>query len=117
MKTFGRILIILAVTALVTTALYLAVDSGRAINFSGNDPRVASPRPENGFPTNERFRPDHDDEGRERGGDGISITSLIFGGIKNTFVVGFIVAIFILPKGLKKKKRLAQSIANPEEME
>lgn len=107
MKTLGRILIILAVTALVTTALYLAVDTGRAVNFSGDDPRDASPRPEEGFGPNQRFRPDQDDEGHERGGDGISITRMMFGGIKNTFVVGIIVAIFILPKGLAKQKRIA----------
>ena len=106
MKTLGRILIILAVTALVTTALYIAVDTGRAINFSGDDPRGASPRPENGLAPNEQFRPDHD-EGRERGGDGIWVTGMIMGGIKNTVVIGVIVAILVLPKALAKQKRIA----------
>lgn len=106
MKTLGRILIILAVTALVTTALYLAVDAGRAINFSGDDPRGASPRPENGFSPDQQFRPDHD-EGRERGGDGIWVTGMIMGGIKNTVVIGIIVAILVLPKALAKQKRIA----------
>ncbi|MBI5935455.1 MAG: hypothetical protein HY867_17265 [Chloroflexi bacterium] len=106
MKTLGRILIILAVTALVTTALYLAVDTGRAINFSGDDPRNASPGPDAGDGPNEQFRPAHD-EGRERGGDGIWVTGMIMGGIKNTVIVGFIVAILVLPKALAKQKRIA----------
>ena len=106
MKTIGRILIILAVTALVTTALYLAVDSGRAINFSGDDPRGASSLPEAGGGPNERFRPAHE-EGRERGGDGIWVTGMVMGGIKNTVVIGIIVAILVLPKALAKQKRIA----------
>ena len=106
MKTLGRILIILAATALVTVALYLAVDSGRAINFPGSDPRGASPQPGEGFGPNERFRPAHD-EGRERGGDGIWVTGLIMGGVKNTVVIGIIVAILVLPKELTRQKRIA----------
>ncbi len=116
MKTLGRIFILLAVTALVTTALYLAVDAGRAINFSGDDPRGASPGPEAGDGPNERFRPALD-ERRERGGDGIWVTGMIMGGIKNTFLVGIIVAILVLPKGLKKKKRLAAAKTNSRQAE
>jgi hypothetical protein len=102
MKTLGRILIILAVTALVTGALYLIVNAGgtgTASTFPQRGERFASARTfEAGArPEFEGGRP----ERGERGG------GWVFGLIKNVGVIALLVAILVLPKELAKRKRLA----------
>lgn len=102
MKTLGRILIILAVTALVAGALYLIVNAGgagTASNFPQSGEQFASTRTfEAGA------RPEFEGGGREPrelGG------GWAFGLLKNMGVISLLVAILVLPKGLAKRKRLA----------
>ena len=108
MKTLGRIFIILAATALVTGALYLTFNS-----TSMNLPSEFAERGERFQPSGSSLdfetgaRPEFYGERFERG-EGMEGGFLPFGWIKNIGVMGVIVAIFVLPKGLKKKKRLAQ---------
>ena len=103
MKTLGRILIILAVTALVTGALYLIVNAGgtgTAANFPQRGEQFASTRTfEAGArPEFDGARPER---GVERGG------GWAFGLLKNMGVISILVVILVLPKGLAKRKRLA----------
>lgn len=102
MKTLGRILIILAVTALVTGGLYLIVNAGgtgTAANFPQRGEQFASARTFEGG-----ARPEFDGARPERGErEG----GLPFGWIKNMGVIALIVTILVLPKGLAKRKRLA----------
>ena len=102
MKTLGRILIILAVTALVAGALYLIVNA--------NGTGTASDFPQRGeqFASSSDFeagaRPDFEGGRPERGEMG---GGWAFGLLKNMGVISLLVAILVLPKGLAKRKRLA----------
>jgi hypothetical protein len=97
MKTLGRILIILAVTALVTAALYLIVNASGTGTSADFQPRGEQFQPVGTRLDFEAGRPERDGMG---GG-------LSFEWIKNVAVIGLIVAIMVLPKSLSKKKRLA----------
>jgi hypothetical protein len=96
MKTLGHILIILAVTALITAALYFSINaSGTGTNSD--------------FPPQEQFqsggkRPDFEGSRPERGEMG---GDWMFGWIKNVGVIAMLVAIIVLPKRLFKRKRFA----------
>ncbi len=109
MKTLGRVLIILAIFALVMGITYVVVNAGTS-SSSSTVPQFDRPFPANGdrptlpdgqrpeFPGGERneFR-------GERGG------GWMFGAIKNVGVVAIVVALIVLPKGwLQKRKRAAQ---------
>jgi hypothetical protein len=118
MKTIGRILIILAVTALITAAMYFAVNasgSGLSSDFrrgreqfqpGGTFPNGA--RPEGSRPNFEGGRP-----GREGGEDGPGGLGWTLGWIKDLGVIAVLVAIIVLPKRLGKRKRLAAVKADP----
>ena len=99
MKTFGRIVIILVVFALVMGVTYFVVNaSGNSSNgmpqFENRErPQFANgERPE--FPGGGR------PEGRERGGGG-----WMFGLIKNVGVLALLVMIIVWPRSVAKKKR------------
>lgn len=113
MKTLGRILIILAVFALVMGITYGIVNA-RSSSNSGVPPRFEQ--------ANERFaqpngalpgspngeRSELPGGGREfrgvRGGGG-----WLFGALKNIAIIGIIVALIVVPKSwIQKRKRSAQ---------
>ena len=102
MKTLGRILIILAVTALVAGGLYLIVNAGgtgTAANFPQRGEQFASART---FEAGARSEFEGGRPERGEGGGGWA-----FGLIKNLGIIAVLVTILILPKGLAKRKRLA----------
>lgn len=102
MKTLGRILIILAVTALVAGALYLIVNAGgtgAAANFPQRGEQFASTRTFEGG-----ARPEFEGGRPERGEMG---GGWAFGLIKNVGIIALLVTILALPKALAKRKRLA----------
>lgn len=98
MKTLGRILIILAVTALVTGALYLTFNSADA----GVLPDKPAFSPDAPSPDFEGDRADRDEM---RGG-------WMFGLTKNLGVISVLVTVMVLPKSVGKRKRLAAAKAN-----
>ena len=109
MKTLGRILIILAVFALVMGITYVAVN---AVSSSMGSPAFAqrgegAPRPEGAqAPLPNGGRPEGPrGEGREFRGRGI--LNLVFGFIKNTVIVGIIVAGVVWLKNFLDDKRRA----------
>lgn len=90
MKTLGRILIILAVTALVTGALYLTFNGSDAGDFPeepGFSPNAPSPD----------FEVGRADQAEFRGG-------WMFGLTKNLGVISLLVTVIILPKKWKRIK-------------
>jgi hypothetical protein len=105
MKTFGRIIIILAVFALMMGVTYLVVNaSGNSSNgipqFEGREgPQFANgERPE--FPGGGR------PEGRERGGGG-----WMFGLIKNVGIIAIVTVLIAVPRSLIKNRKRAVPMA------
>jgi hypothetical protein len=113
MKTLGRILIILAVFALVMGITYVVVNAGS----SATAPQFDRPFPTNGdqptfgdgqrpgFPNGER--PELRDGERGEGGS----FGWMFGAIKNIGIVAIIVALIVLPKGWMQKRRKVAQVA------
>ena len=106
MKTLGRAFLIVAVFALIMGITYAVVTAGTSSNNApqfiqggpGQPTFANGQRPE--FPGGER-----NEFHGERGSGG-----LMFGMIKNIFVVGIVVALVVLPKGwLQRKNRTAQA--------
>ena len=98
MKTFGRILVIIVAFAIMMGITYSVVNasgvsSNRTSEFQRGGDGFAS--------SNGERREFHDDE--ERGGSGFG---MMFGLIKNTIIVAFIVALIAFPKKLLQQKRL-----------
>ena len=102
MKTLGRVFIILAVTALVTVALYTLVNANGTGTPSDFSQRGEQFQPGGSRPDFEAGRTERDEM---RGG-------WVFGLTKNLGVVSLLVAILVLPKSLGKRKRLAAVKAN-----
>ena len=102
MKTPGRILVILAVTAVVTAALYLLVSASNTGASAGFPERGERFQPGGALPNFEGARPDFEG-GRERGEIG---EGGFLGIIRSVLVIGVIVAIIIRPKSLKKRNRM-----------
>ncbi len=116
MKTLGRILIILAVFALVMGVTYVIVNARSSLvpgttdrfepgNGRFTPPDGASPGFQNGG------QPQFPREGREirgeRGGAG-----WLFGAFKNIVIIGIIVVLVVIPKSwMQKRKRTAQIAA------
>jgi hypothetical protein len=96
MKTLGRILIILAVMAIVMGVTYAAVNAGGS---SSDTPQFeAGRRP----PFREgQFEGEHREgrDGREGGG------GWMFGLIKNVGVIAVVVTLIVLPKSVARKRR------------
>ena len=99
MKTFGRILMIVVAFAIMMGITYSVVNaSGVSSNRTPEFQRGGD-----GFaPSNGERREFHDDDHDERGGSGFG---LMFGLIKNTIIVAFIVALIAFPKKLLQQKR------------
>ena len=113
MKIIGRILIILAVTALIGGAVYAVVNTagGSITPFLGGDGREFRPggelprgqfQPGNGSPGNRPFRP----EGGERDGGG----GLLVGMVGNLAIITVIVTTVVLPMKWFKANRKAVSV-------
>ena len=99
MKTFGRILMIVVAFAIMMGITYSVVNASGVT--SNRTPEFQ--RGDDGFaPTNGERREFHDDDHDERGGSGFG---LMFGLIKNTIIVAFIVALIAFPKKLLQQKR------------
>jgi hypothetical protein len=115
MKMIGRILIILAVFALIMGITYVVINSRRPSGSGfiqvfepGNrqfaPPDGAAPGVQNGE------RPEFPGGGRnefrgERGGGG-----WLFGALRNIAIIGLIVALVVIPKAwTQKRRRAAQS--------
>jgi hypothetical protein len=116
MKTLGRIFIILAVFALVMGITYVVVNAGGS--SLGGEPRFENgerPQFENGersFPPDGQFQPGQRPEGverhREDGEGGIGAMGLMAGFIKNTVIIGVVVALIAVPRSLfRNRKRTA----------
>ncbi len=114
MKTLGRILIILVVFAALSGLMVMGVNASgmSASNFRGEGGEF---RPggemEGGFqpgimPDGGRVRPEGFEEHGERGeGRGGGMTGLMFGAIKNTFVIGLLVVAIVVPKNVIRKNK------------
>ena len=102
MKTLGRIFIILLATALVTAALYLLVSASNTGAPYGFPERGGQFQPGSARPNFEGGGRDFEG-GRERGEIG---EGGFLGIIRSVLVVGVIVAIIVLPKNLKKRRRM-----------
>ena len=113
MKTLGRILIILAVFALVMGVTYAAVNAGgTSINGAprfenGDRPQFANG--ERPFPGDGQFQPGQrleGFEGGERGGGGVG--GLMFGFIKNIVIITVVVVLIAAPRSwFRNRKRVA----------
>lgn len=116
MKTIGRILIILAVFSALSALMVIGVNAS-GMNDTNFRPEGGEFRPggdagdfapPSGFsPDGGRVRPegfeDHDhDERGERGG---GFSGLMFGAVKNTFIIAVLVALVVLPRNAMKKKK------------
>jgi hypothetical protein len=92
MKTLGRVLVILTVFAIVMGMTYFTVNAGSSSSSS----TPAFQRGGEGF-RNDGARPENRNEGR-RG-------SMMFGLLKNTILVAFIVVVIAFPKSLIQQRR------------
>ncbi|MFT3893136.1 MAG: hypothetical protein QM730_16020 [Anaerolineales bacterium] len=118
MKTLGRILIILAMFALVMGITYFVVNaSGTSTNGmpfeDGERPQFANgERPFSGG--EEQFQPGQRPEGfegRERdGGDG-SVFGMMGGFVKNTVIIGVIVALIAAPRSWWRNRNRSTPVA------
>ena len=113
MKILGRILIILAVLALVMGITYVIVNARGSSTPPGVGPGNEGFSRLNGAPLAfpEGERPEFPGGGREfrgeRGGGG-----WLFGTLKNTAIIGMIVMLIVVPKSwIQKRKRAAQIAA------
>jgi hypothetical protein len=115
MKTIGRILIILAVFALVMGAAYVIVNAGGSA-LPGGTSRFAQgngrPAPPDGALRNPANGTRPEFPGRERnefrGGRG----GVLFGAIKNITIIAIIVALIVGPKSwIRKRRKPAQAAA------
>ncbi len=115
MKTLGRILIILVVFAALSGLMVIGVNASgfSASNFRGEGGEFRPSGGGEGFPP-PGFRPDGDDGGfrpegfEERGerGEGRGgVTGLMFGAIKNIFVIALLVTVIVWPKNIARNKR------------
>ncbi len=118
MKTLGRVLIILAVFALVMGITYVAVNaSGTSASGApfGDGERPQFANGERPFPQDGQFQPGQRPEGfegRERDGRGGGIFGMLGGFVKNTIVVGVIVALIAAPRSwFRNRKRVAPAVA------
>lgn len=105
MKTLGRILIILAVFALVMGITYVAVNASE--NSSGEAPQFENrERPQ--FADDERpeFPGGGRPEGRERGGGG-----WMFGLIKNVGIIAIVTVLIAVPRGLMRNRKRVAPVA------
>ena len=115
MKILGRILIILAVFGLLMGVMYVLVTSASAAGVgdmlrfgSRNEKPAPSSQGQPGLPAREE-RPES--RGRERS-QFRGVLRLIFGGIKNTFVIAVIVAMVVMPMAwLQRRRRAPQNSA------
>jgi hypothetical protein len=109
MKTIGRILIILLAAAITTAVMVTLVNSVRSVNFSGR-PEGGEFRPQGNQPPQGNFpeggfpREGGPDRGREGGG---SLSRMALGFIKNTVVIGALVALIAIPRSLLSKRKKA----------
>ena len=114
MKTIGRILIILVVTALVGGVVYALGNAGGAAlgNFPGRD--RGQFQPGGGPPPRDQFQPGATFSNRpERGGDRHDGDGgLVFGLIKNLGIIAVIVTVIALPKSIARANRKAAAVAN-----
>ncbi len=101
MKTLGRILIILAVFSALTGLMVTAVNASGANAPGGFDaPRFR--------PDGDEFMPDGDGnrpERHEREMGGFGGFGILFSIIKNTIVIGILVAVIVVPKNIVKQKK------------
>ncbi|NWG33311.1 MAG: hypothetical protein HXY42_02630 [Chloroflexi bacterium] len=93
MKTLGRILIILAVMAIVMGVTYAAVNSGGSASAAPQFEAGRRPPFREGQFDGDRH------EGREGGG------GWMFGLIKNVGVIAVVVTLIVLPKSVARKRR------------
>ena len=105
MKTLGRILIVLAVFALVMGITYVAVNAGG--NSSGGMPQFENrERPQ--FANGER--PEFPDGGRPEGGERDG-GGWMFGLIKNVGIIAIITVLIAAPRSLMKNRKRAMPVA------
>ena len=108
MKTLARILIILAVAALLTFAIVAIVNSNSSnasLPGNGFQPQAEGFRPQGSLPDGNR-------PGRGEGGGG-----WMFGLVKNAGVMAVLVALIVLPKSLFKRKKVNAAIENGQGIE
>ncbi len=115
MKTLGRVLIILAVFALVMGITYVIVNadgtslSGAPRSENGERPQFANG--ERPFPGDGQFQPGQRPEGfegRERGG---GAGGLMFGFIKNTVIIAVVVVLIAAPRNWFRNRKRAAPLA------
>ena len=117
MKTLGRILIILAVFALVMGITYVAVNAGgTSANGApfGDGERPQFANGERPFPGDGQFQPGQRPEGfegREREDGGGSVFGMLGGFMKNTIIIGVIVALIAAPRSWSKNRKRAVPVA------
>jgi|SRR3990172_10241762 len=103
MKTLAKIIIILAVFALVTGFMVTAVNASGTIS---NDRSQFDQPNGSGFrPEGIRLEGDRSEGGEREGGLG-----WIFGALKNVAVIAGITTMIVWPKSIKKAKRKATGV-------
>lgn len=117
MKTLGRILVILAVFSALSALMVFGVNASGLSNASFPS-EGGEFRPDGDFPPPPGFsldgdgirvRPDgfeeHDHE--ERGERGRGFGGLMFGALKNTFLIAVLVMLVVFPRNaIKKRKKI-----------
>ena len=113
MKILGRILIILVVFAALSGLMVMGVDAsgmsasnlrGEGGEFRPGGEMEGSFRP-GIMPDGGRVRPEGFEEHGERGEGRGGFSGLMFGAIKNTFVIGLLVVAIVVPKNVIRKNK------------
>mgnify|MGYP001612674170 CR=1 FL=1 len=104
MKTLARILIILVVFTALSALMVVGVNASgvSASSFRGEGGEGFPP----GFsPDGGRVRPEGFEEHGERGEGRGGVTGLMFGAVRNTFIIALLVTIIVWPRSIARKKR------------
>ncbi|MBI5963052.1 MAG: hypothetical protein HY863_06225 [Chloroflexi bacterium] len=117
MKTLGRILIILMVFAALSALMVVGVNASgvSASSFRGEGGEF---RPGGeGFPPGfqpgadgNRVRPEGFEEHSERGEGRGGISGLMFGAVRNIFVIALLVTLIVWPRSVARKKRKMDAV-------
>lgn len=114
MKTLSRTLTILVVFAALSMLMVVGVNaSGVSASSFPRERSEFRPGSDNdgaGFVRPEGFEENHFERGErgERGGGGF--TGLMFGAVKNTFIIALLVTLIVVPRSIARNKRKSSTL-------